>query len=152
MWIAKKNLSWILRFYKIGLWQNKPQRGRETIRITITVFNAVFDIRWTFWIMDALEPMPRFEWMILNKAFQARRSSSAQKSFPPYREVQLWLQYLTCWDPNMTAILVLIGSIYDCNLGFEKVHIWLQSWSRWGPNMTAILITKGSKYECNLFC
>ena len=49
----------------------------------------------------------------------------------------------------MTAILVLQGSKYDCNLSFAGVHIWLQSWFCKGPFMTAILVLFRSKYDCN---
>ena len=71
-------------------------------------------------------------------------------SYATYRGVLLWVQYPTCWGPNKTPIWVLLGSTYDCNLGFTKVQIWLQSWFCWGPNMTAILVLLGSIYDCNL--
>ena len=51
--------------------------------------------------------------------------------------VQLWVQYLTCLGPNMTAILVLVGSKYVCNPDYKRVQIWLQSF------------LLGNKYECN---
>ena len=48
----------------------------------------------------------------------------------------------------MTAILVLLGSIYDWNLGSSEDQIWLQFWLKkvqiW---LHSFLL--GNKYECN---
>ena len=59
--------------------------------------------------------------------------------------------YLYRGGPLMTAIIVLIGTIYDCNLHFKVDQIWLQRWSGEGLNMTTISIPYRTIYDCNPF-
>ena len=39
---------------------------------------------------------------------------------------------------NMIAMIMTMGTQYDCNLSSESDHIWLQS------------LSKGAKYDCNV--
>ena len=66
-----------------------------------------------------------------------------------YRGVHLWLQCLSYEGPNMTAVKVWMGSIYDCNVGHVEFKICLQSWLQKGSNISAIFSGCQHDQDCS---
>ena len=53
--------------------------------------------------------------------------------------------------PLMIAIILMMGTKYDCINGHERDQIWLQRWWQFGPNMIAICFLNRTIYDSNLF-